>query len=271
MQRLRRILIDPLITYLNLGWLGLVCLSYTLLALPAYFVLSRRWGSAAGRLGISTGFRMYAWTLKWTGAYRLDLSALDALRGGPPVVLAPNHPSLIDALLILTRHRNVVCVMKEELLHNPFLGAGSRLARYVPSNHPRQMIRRCVEELKLGATVLLFPEGTRTTRFPINRLTSSVGLIAREANVPVQTLIIETDSPYLRKGWGLFRVPRTPITYRVALGRRFDPPQDVKAFMEELEQEYTTRLSGALQKQWLAQAPEPAASRLVHRGSTPSL
>jgi 1-acyl-sn-glycerol-3-phosphate acyltransferase len=34
------------------------------------------------------------------------------LRGGPPLILAPNHPALIDALLILTRHPNLVCVMK---------------------------------------------------------------------------------------------------------------------------------------------------------------
>jgi 1-acyl-sn-glycerol-3-phosphate acyltransferase len=271
MQRLRRSLVDPVLTYVIVAWLGIVCLSYTLLALPAYYVLSRRWGAACGRFGIMAGFRLYAWTLQLTRAYRLDLSAIDQLRGGPPLLLAPNHPSLIDAVLILTRHPNLVCVMKEELLHNVFLGAGSRLARYVPSNHPRQMIRRCVEELRLGATVLLFPEGTRSTRFPVNRLTCAVGVIAREANVPVQTLIIQTDSPYLSKGWGLFRVPRVPITYRVALGRRFDPPQDVKAFMEELEREYVTRLSGALQEGWLSEAREPPASHLVQTGSTPSL
>jgi len=37
-----------------------------------------------------------------TRTYRLDLRAVDTLRGGPPLILAPNHPALIDALLILT-------------------------------------------------------------------------------------------------------------------------------------------------------------------------
>ena len=41
-----------------------------------------------------------------TRTYRLDLRAIDSLKGGPPVILAPNHPCLIDALLILTRHPN---------------------------------------------------------------------------------------------------------------------------------------------------------------------
>jgi 1-acyl-sn-glycerol-3-phosphate acyltransferase len=132
-------------------------------------------------------------------------------------------------------------------MRNIFLGAGSRLAGYIPSGQPRQMIKECVEELGRGGTVLLFPEGTRTTRSPINELTGSVGVIAKHANVPVQTLIIETDSPYLSKGWTLFRVPSLPITYRVRLGKRFEPPTDVAAFMEELEHEYTTALAGAPQ------------------------
>ena len=174
------------------------------------------------------GFRLYAWTLSATGAYRLDLRAIDALRGGPPVVLVPNHPSLIDALLILTRHPNVSCVMKKELMRNVFLGAGSRLARYIPSGQPRQMIKDCVEELGRGGVVLLFPEGTRTTRVPLNPLTGSVGVIAKHARVPVQMVIIETDSPYLSKGWPLFRVPepadhlpRSPgPALRAALERR---------------------------------------------------
>ena len=87
----------------------------------------------------------------------------------------------------------------------------------------------------------------------------SVGLIAKHAAVPVQTLIIETDSPYLSKGWPLFRRPHLPITYRVRLGRRFDPPADVAAFMVALEQEYVQQLSGAQHGELVAaQAAEQA-------------
>jgi 1-acyl-sn-glycerol-3-phosphate acyltransferase len=233
------------------------------IALVCYPVLPRRWGTAFGRVGIMMGFRLYAWTLATTGAYRLDLSAIDALRGGPPVVLVPNHPSLIDALLILTRHPNIACVMKMELMRNIFLGAGSRLARYIPSGQPRQMIKESIDELGRGGIVLLFPEGTRTTRVPLNPLTGSVGVIAKHARVPVQMLIIETDSPYLSKGWTLFRVPSLPITYRVRLGRRFDPPSNVATFMKELEDEYLSELAGAPQNHWLGETSPTPDNRLI--------
>src|ERR1700761_7203897 len=251
MLRPLKIIHEYVVAYAVLTLLGLICLVYSIWAFVAYPLLPRRVGTALGRLGISAGFRMFSWSLTMTGAYRLDLSAIDSLRDGPPVILAPNHPSLIDALLILTRHPNIACVLKAELMDNLFLGAGSRLARYIPSDPPRQMIKAAVADLREGGVLLLFPEGTRTKQDPINPLKASIGIIAKHANVPVQVVIIETDSPYLRKGWPLFKRPNLPITYRVKLGRRFDPPENVESFMSELQREFRHQLEGAPQSEWL--------------------
>jgi 1-acyl-sn-glycerol-3-phosphate acyltransferase len=251
MLRPLKIIHEYVVAYTLLVLLGLICLLFSAWALLMYPLLPRRVGTAAGRFGIMAGFRLYSWMLSITGAYKLDLTAIDSLREGPPVILAPNHPSLIDALLILTRHPNIACVMKAELMGNAFLGAGSRLARYIPSDQPRQMIKDAIADLRNGGVLLLFPEGTRSRRDPINPLTGSIAVIAKHANVPVQVAIIETDSPYLSKGWPLFRRPNLPITYRVRLGRRFDPPADVNSFMTALEREYNQQLDGALQSEWL--------------------
>jgi 1-acyl-sn-glycerol-3-phosphate acyltransferase len=251
MPRFARTLYEYFALYSSLTLLGIICLTWSVFALPLYFILPERLGTSIGRRGIMGGFRLYAWSLSITGAYRLDLRAIDSLRGGPPVILAPNHPCLIDALLILTRHPNLVCVMKSALMRNVFLGSGSRLARYVPNDSSRQMVKESVAHLRRGGVLLLFPEGTRTIHSPINPLVGSVGLIAKYANVPVQTLVIETDSPYLSKGWPLFRRPSLPITYRVRLGKRFDVPTDVAAFTADLDQYYRRELVGALQSRWL--------------------
>ena len=251
MLRRCRILYEYFALYSSLTLLGIICLTWSVFALPLYFILPRDLGTAVGRRGIMTGFRLYAWSLSFTGTYHLDLAAIDSLKGGPPVILAPNHPCLIDALLILTRHPNIVCVMKAQLMKNVFLGAGSRLARYVRNESSRQMVKESVGHLHHGGVLLLFPEGTRTTRAPINKLVGSVGLIAKHAGVPVQTLIIETDSPYLSKGWPLFRRPSLPITYRVRMGKRFAPPEDAAAFTAELDAYYRNELAAALQSHWL--------------------
>jgi 1-acyl-sn-glycerol-3-phosphate acyltransferase len=251
MLRPLKIVYEYFALYSSLTLLGLICLSWSVFALPLYYILPRRIGTAVGRRGIMSAFRLYAWSLSVTGTYRLDLHDIDSLKGGPPLILAPNHPCLIDALLILTRHPNIVCVMKSALMRNAFLGSGSRLARYVRNDSSRQMVKESVAHLREGGVLLLFPEGTRTTRAPINSLVGSVGLIAKHANVPVQTLVIETDSPFLSKGWPLFRRPALPITYRVRLGKRFDPPSDVPAFTAEIDRYYRHELEGALQSRWL--------------------
>jgi 1-acyl-sn-glycerol-3-phosphate acyltransferase len=221
---------------------GLLCLSWSLLALPLYALLPRRRAIACGRYCIMAGFRLYSHWLAALGVYRLDVSAIDALRGGPPLILAPNHPSLIDAPLILARHPNLSCVMKSDLTDNLLFGPGARLARYIRNGSALQIVREAVTDLRQGAVLLLFPEGTRTMSAPVNRLKRSIGVIAKHAQVPVQTLIIDTDSPLLRKGWRFGIRPSLPISYRLRLGRRFDPSSDVDAFVAELERYYRNEL-----------------------------
>ncbi|MES2879350.1 MAG: 1-acyl-sn-glycerol-3-phosphate acyltransferase, partial [Pseudomonadota bacterium] len=106
----------------------------------------------------------------------------------------------------------------------------------------RKMIHLAVEDFQNGSHLLLFPEGTRTTKVPVNPLSGSIGIIAHKAHVPVQTVLIETDTHYLSKGWPLFRKPAMPITYRVRLGRRFDPPFNTQQFMTELQDYFSNEL-----------------------------
>ena len=251
---------EYLATYGLLTVLAAMILGWTLLALILLPPLPRRWRRAAARYTMMAGFRFFAHLLTASGAYDLDLGAVDTLRDGPPVILAPNHPTSIDAILLLARHPDLACILKPELLRNLFFGAGARLAGFIRSDSPRRMIREAVAELDRGAVVLLFPEGTRTTRPPLNPLTGSAGVIARHAQVPVQVAIIETDSPYLGKGGSIFRVPRLPIRYRIRLGRRLEPRQNAADCTLALERELTRELAGAPQNDWLG-AADPSRAR----------
>lgn len=226
---------DYLVLYLGLIWLGLICLAWTPIALVVYPLLPVRWGRALGRYVITRGFRFYLASLAASRRCSFDLSELDALRDEPSLILAPNHPCLLDAVMVISRLPNVACVLKAELMNNLFLGAGARLARYIRNEPVRSMVQLATRDFESGSHLLLFPEGTRTVQAPVNPLKGSVGLIANRAQVPVQTILIETDSVYLSKGWPLFRKPVMPIHYRVRLGRRFDPPQNTQQFMAELE------------------------------------
>jgi len=234
---------DYLVLYLGLAWLGLLCLTWTPIAWILIPLLSERRGRALGRYASMAAFRIYLASLSASRRCSFDLSALDALRGEPALILAPNHPSLLDAVMIISRLPNVACVLKAELMRNVFLGGGARLARYIPNEPVRRMMRAASEDLGGGSHLLLFPEGTRTTGGVLGPFKGSIGVIAHDAQVPVQTILIETDSPYLSKGWPLFRKPPMPIHYRVRLGRRFEPPPHVRQFMTELEHYFAQELA----------------------------
>lgn len=231
--------------YTGLVALGLVCLAWLPVALVLQLMLPVRWGRWIGRRVITYVFRFYLWLLSSLGACHFELAELDGLRDAGPLILAPNHPCLLDAVMVISRLPDMACVMKDGLMRNIFLGAGARLARYIPNGRPFAMVKAACADLRNGSQLLLFPEGTRTVRPPVNPLLPAVGLIARRAQVPVQALIIETDSAFLTKGWPLFRCPPMPIHYRVRLGRRFVPPEDAARFAGELGSHLAIELARA--------------------------
>lgn len=228
---------------LGLGLLALMCLVWTPCAALLDRLLPARLGPGVGRRTITAAFRGYLWLLGRLGLVRADLAALDALRTAPPLVIAPNHPGLLDAVLILSRLPNVGCVVRADRLGHPLLGAGARLAGYIPNDHLHGMIKRAVADLRAGAHLLLFPEGTRTTRWPVNPFKGSPALIAQRAGAPIQTVFIETGSPFLGKDWPLFRRPPLPIVVRVRLGRRFPPPARVRECTAGLERYFLNELA----------------------------
>ena len=233
---------DYLVLYLGLIWLGLLCLGWTIIATVLYPLLPKQISRSLGRKVIMQGFHTYLASLSLSRRCNFDLSALDALRDQPPMIIAPNHPSLLDAVMVISRLPNVSCVIKAELMNNVFLGAGARFAHYIPNESIRKMVALAIQDFKHGQHLLLFPEGTRTTLSPINPFKGSIALIAHQAQVPVQTVLIETDSAYLSKGWPLFRKPTLPLHYRVRLGKRFDPPENTQRFIAELEHYFSHEL-----------------------------
>ena len=132
--------------------------------------------------------------------------------------------------------------MKASLMKNIFLGSGARLARYIRNDSARAMVRLSVDDLKQGGQLVIFPEGTRTVTPPLNRFRPGVTLIAKLAQAPIQTVFIDTDSPYLGKGWPLWRVPPLPVVFSLRLGQRFAPMQDSNALLCQLEQYYRHHL-----------------------------
>ncbi len=233
---------ETLAMLLGLGVLALLCLIWLPFALLLQLLLPRRLGQPLGRWAIMAGFRLYLGFLRLSCACHFDLSELDSLRNAGPLIVAANHPSLLDVVLIASRLPDAVCVIKAALLDRLLFGAAARLAGYIRNDAPLEMVLAARDELRHAAQLVIFPEGSRTAVFPVDAFAPGTALIAWRAAAPVQTVLIEYSTPYLGKAWPLFRRPALPLHCRIRLGRRFPPPADYAVFSSELEAYFRTEL-----------------------------
>ena len=229
--------------YVLLLHLGAMCLTWSVGCWLAYPLFPQHAGTVMGRAAISWIFRNFWVCTQALGLMRIDFAALDVLNRQTGLIIAANHPSMLDAMLLVARARRGICIMRASLLHNPCLGGGARLARYICNDPPKHMIRSCVSNLQAGAQLVMFPEGTRTINAPINPFRPGLTLIAHLAQVPIQTVIIETDSPYLGKHWPIWRLPQFPVNFRVRLGQRFEPQANHLALLAQIEAYFVQELS----------------------------
>jgi 1-acyl-sn-glycerol-3-phosphate acyltransferase len=238
-----RTLYEYVALYISLAVFGVGGVFFSLIAAALYLFLPRRIGARLGRLLITCIFWPYLVFIESTGLFKCDISALDALSDDGSLVIVPNHPGLIDVVLVGSRLTNIVCIMKKDIQENIIFGGCARLAGYIRNDSTGNMIRAAVAELKQGSQLLIFPEGTRTVMHPVNKFTGAFALVARRAGVPVQTVFIEYTSPFLGKGWPLWKKPQFPLTFRVTLGERFEVTGDIKSFVDNLEDYFRERLA----------------------------
>jgi 1-acyl-sn-glycerol-3-phosphate acyltransferase len=236
-------LVDRLLFACVLVQLGTMSLAWNLVASLLALILPRDVGGRLGRAGISFLYRTCWASAERFGLLELDSGALDALRDEPGgLIVAANHPSMLDALVVVARLPRGVCVMKADLLRNVFLARGARLAQYIRNDVGRGMVRDAIATLREGNQLVLFPEGTRTVTAPINAFKPGITLIAHLAEVPIQTVVIETFSPYLTKGWPLLKAPPMPVRMRLRLGKRFAADPDHRAQLQRIERYFAEEL-----------------------------
>ena len=243
--------------YIVLLLLGLSSLAWNCIAFLLYPVLSRSTGLRLGRAFIAHGYGTFWRAAGVLGLMRIEADCLEPLREERGLIVVANHPSMLDALLVVAHLPRSACIMKANLMGNIFLAAGARLARYIRNDSAHTLVRGAVDDLREGGQLVVFPEGTRSVGNQVNPFRPGVTLIAKKAAAPIQTVFIDTDSPYLRKGWPIWRVPPLPMVYTLRLGRRFAPSDDAPGLLQQLEDYFSAELATGARGSAPACPPSP--------------
>lgn len=132
-----------------------------------------------------------------------------------PYVIICNHQGMFDIPLMYAIRPNIRWVAKRELLKAPFVGHallihGDILLKRGDAVSARRMMIRAQQELKLGVSVAIFPEGTRLKSGQMNRFKEGAFKLAKMAGVEILPVVLDGTANAF-DGWKLKR----PHTFRL--------------------------------------------------------
>lgn len=125
----------------------------------------------------------------------------------PGQLIVANHPTLVDVVFLISRMPAVNCIVKQALWHNPFTRGPVINAGYISNGDPETMIAECVDWLKNGGQLVIFPEGTRSVPGRPYQFQRGAAAIALQANAIVTPVTIRCAPSTLTKAEKWWQIP----------------------------------------------------------------
>lgn len=126
--------------------------------------------------------------------FRMRVSGIENIPKTGPFILISNHLHNIDPLMAqVALPRNCHFFVKQEAFKYPVISHIARWSGGFPVNRgapDRAAIRQAEAALKAGVGVGIYPEGTRSTSFSLQKGLSGAGLLALHNDVPIVPLVI---------------------------------------------------------------------------------
>jgi 1-acyl-sn-glycerol-3-phosphate acyltransferase len=121
-----------------------------------------------------------------------------------PTVMVANHLSLLDILILFRLFTHFKWVSKIENFRVPAIGWNMSLNGYVPlkrgdRNSVIRMMRQCERTIAEGNSIMMFPEGTRSTSGRMRPFKTGAFELAIASRVPIQPLVIKGSGDALPK------------------------------------------------------------------------
>jgi 1-acyl-sn-glycerol-3-phosphate acyltransferase len=163
------------------------------------------------RAYISQLFRLFVNFIALVGILEYRVHHSERIRPGQLIVA--NHPTLLDVVFLVSFIPNAVCVVKESLFHHPCIGFVIRNAHYVSNLNPQSSIDEGVAALEHGESVIIFPEGTRSTPGQISHLQRGAAYVALQANVAMLPIHISCVPSSLTKAEKWYEIPERKMQF----------------------------------------------------------
>ena len=208
--------------YINMYWRTVVCFGYFGITMffgvipwTLLFFLFRP-NTPATRARYHRAIRRIAQHYsRWIIGLRLKVDNPQNIQiGAHPSIVVANHQSHIDVLLLMAQTDKIVILVKDYIWRNPLFHSVAKYMDCFPLSLPddaKEMLMRRVSEE--GYSILLFPEGTRTTTGEIGRFHRGAFYFAELFQLPVQPVLLEGLCDYMTRRQ--FAIKPADVTLRI--------------------------------------------------------
>ncbi len=158
----------------------------------------------------------------------VEVRAEEQLRQPGQLVVA-NHPTLLDVVFLVSLMPQADCVVKREAFSNPFMRGIVRSTGYLPNDLGGALISAGAQRLRAGRSLLIFPEGTRSSLSALGPFRRGAAHMALESGRPLRPVVIRCEPPSLMRGQKWYDVPERRMHFSIECCEEIDPGDVVGA------------------------------------------
>ncbi len=192
--------------------------------------------------------RIFMWLIDTLGAVKSQGHGVERLAEAGPQLVVANHPTLIDVLALLAFMPQADLVVSVARVDNPFLRRLIQACGYLRNDDGPAIVAECVDRIRAGRSLIVFPEGTRSPKRGLRRLQRGAAHIALRAPCDLLPVMITCDPPAFGKGQKWYDLPDRavrmtlmvgePIAAESVLGEGMPPPVAARRLTSQLRETF---------------------------------
>ncbi|MBO7236216.1 MAG: 1-acyl-sn-glycerol-3-phosphate acyltransferase [Alistipes sp.] len=180
---------------------------------------------------------------------RRDVIGVENIDTKQAYVVVLNHQSMVDILSIYNLPLVFKWVSKKEVYRIPLVGRlllmhGDIVINRASAKEAMQLVHSKGKEwLKKGASVSIFPEGTRSKDGQIHNFKAGAFILAKDAGVPILPIVLDGTDKLIRKGWMINWRNRITIKVLPPISAEEVQNRDIKDVMAQVKEDMVNTLA----------------------------
>ena len=170
---------------------------------------------------------------------RVEISGIEHINPKESYIFALNHQSFFDIFVVYGWLPNIFkWIMKTELRKIPFVGLACQVAGHIFIDRSSHMaaiksIEKAEEQLRNGVSVVIFPEGTRTSTGKMRPFKRGVFRIATDLALPIVPATLVGSFECLKRGTLRFTPGKIQLHIHQPINVKQYLPDNIQGLMND--------------------------------------